>query len=437
MKRNDNGLDALVADIEGRTRLRESFLLLFVLAALAAGLLWTILTEVDDITRAPGRVVPAGDVQRVTAPDEGLIRAVFVSEGDIVDAGTALMELDSLVQSSQLDREMQRYFALQAQIARLTAEVEGLPLAFAKETAANAPELVGGEQALFAARKRELHSEIAVLERKLEQREQEQAETGLDLATARRISGLLSEQINIIAPLVEAGVEPRLTLLTLQSQHEEQSNRVARAEAGLRRGDVAAEEIRQTIEAARDRFRAEALHDLTGANAELASLRPALPALESLAARATLRSPVRGIVNNMHRRTIGATVQSGEEIIEIVPLDEDLVIEAHIRPQDIAFLGAGQQVRVKLTAYDFTRYGALDGTIRRIGANAVQPEAGDPAEFFIAEIQTDGTIYDASGQPVQIIPGMTAEVDILNGKRRVIDYLLQPVQRLREGAFND
>ena len=150
-----------------------------------------------------------------------------------------------------------------------------------------------------------------------------------------------------------------------------------------------------------------------------------------------LRAPVRGIVNRIHRRTLGGAVRPGEDLVEIVPLDDSLLVEAYVLPQDIAFLQPKQPVRVKISAYDFTRYGSLEGSILRIGANAVRRDERDEGEVFVVTVQTTGAILDADGLQVRILPGMTAEVDILAGERRVIDYLLQPLERVRSRAFRE
>jgi membrane fusion protein, adhesin transport system len=430
-------LDLLVRDLQGRTPLRASALLLTIFAVIAAVFIWAWATEIDDVTRAPGRVVPAGDVQRVQAAEAGVIRAVFVEEGDVVEAGAPLVELDALVQTSQLDREIQRALALEARIERLSAEMEGRSLAFPADLVAAAPELVTSEAALHAGRRAELLGEIAVLERRLEQRRLEQTEARSELQTAQQMRALLSEERAIIAPLVERGVEPQTTLLALRRQEEEIDGRIARAEASLARLETAFAEVEDTIEATRNRFAAEALRELSDATAELAALRPSLPALESMAARAVLRAPVAGIVNRLHRRTLGGSVRTGEEVAEIVPIDDALLVEAYVLPQDIAFLQPDQPVRVKLTAYDFTRYGSLEGRILRIGADAVRRSERDEAEVFVIVVRTEGALYDADGEQARIIPGMIAEIDILAGRRRVIDYLLQPLERVRARAFRE
>ncbi|MDT8858431.1 HlyD family type I secretion periplasmic adaptor subunit [Paracoccaceae bacterium Fryx2] len=430
-------LDRLVQEMKGRTPLRASALLFTIFAVIGAVFLWAWLTEIDDVTRAPGRIVPAGDVQRVQAAEAGVIRAVFVEEGAIVEAGAPLVELDGLAQTSQLDREVQRAIALQTRIERLSAEIEGRAPVFAAALEAAAPELVVSERALHAGRAAALASEISVLDRRREQRRQEQLEARTEIRTATRTRDILAEERAIIAPLVERGVEPQTTLLTLRRQEEEIGGRIAGAEAALARLETALAEVEDTIAATRSQFAAEALRELADATGELAALRPSLPALESMAARAVLRAPVAGIVNRLHRRTIGGAVRAGEEVAEIVPLNDTLLVEAYVLPQDIAFLRPDQPVRVKLTAYDFTRYGALEGRILRIGADAVRRSERDEAEVFVIVVRTEGALYDADGAAVRIIPGMIAEIDILAKRRRVIDYLLQPLERVRARAFQE
>ncbi len=430
-------LDTLVRELQGRTPLRASALLFTILAIIAAVILWAWLTEIDDVTRAPGRVVPAGDVQVVQAADAGVIRAILVEEGQLVAAGDPLVELDGIMQASQLDRELQRALALRARIERLSAEIEARDTVFPVDLDDQAPELVTSERALFAGRAAALTAELGVAERRLEQRHQERAEERAALASAERTAAILAEERAIIAPLVERGVEPQTSLLALRRQEEELSADLASRSARIARLGTAIAEIEDSMTATRSAFRAEALRDLTEATAELAALRPALPALETLADRAILRAPVAGVVNRLNRRTVGGTVRAGEDVAEIVPLDDALLIEAYVLPQDIAFLSPDQPVRVKLTAYDFTRYGALEGRILRIGADAVQRSERDEAEVFVVTIRTSGALLDADGAQVRIIPGMTAEIDILAGRRRVIDYLLQPLERVRDRAFRE
>lgn len=430
-------LDALAREMQGRTPLGASALLFTILGVIVAAILWASLTWIDDVTRAPGRVVPAGDVQVVQATGEGLISQVFVTEGQEVAAGDPLVELDALVQESQLDREMQRALALQARIARLSAAIEERAIVFPPDLERDAPELAASERALHLGRAAELAAQLAVLDRQRQQRLQEAEVARIEIGTAERQQAIAAEERALLEPLVERGVEPRTTLLALRQREEDLAGRIAGAQATLQGIGAALSGIDDTAAATRSRFRAEALAELSDATAELASLRPALPALQSLADRAVLRAPVRGVVNRLYRRTLGGAVRAGEDMVEIVPLDDRLLVEAYVLPQDIAFLSEGQPVRVKLTAYDFTRYGALEGRILRIGANAVRRDERDQAEVFVITVETAGAILDADGLQVRILPGMTAEVDVLAGQRRVIDYLLQPLERVRARAFRE
>jgi adhesin transport system membrane fusion protein len=233
-----------------------------------------------------------------------------------------------------------------------------------------------------------------------------------------------------MAPLVEAGVEPETSLIDLQRQEEEQISRRSSAEAALGQLDADAAEINEIVRAIETGFRANALQDLMAATDELNSLRRSLTALESLPARTTLLAVDRGVVNTLHHQTIGATVRAGENLVEIVPFDDHLQVEAYIAPRYIGLLKLNQPVRVQLTAYDVTRYGALDGRITRISANAVELGERESPEMFVAVIQTDGAILDAGGEQVRILPGMIAEIDIRAGERSVIDYLLEPIMGL-------
>lgn len=240
-----------------------------------------------------------------------------------------------------------------------------------------------------------------------------------------------------MAPLVERRMEPATTLLTLRRSEAEWQGRQVRAEAVVNRLHTGLSEIDERIRAQRKRFHSAALTDLALATAELAALKPALPALERRAARAQLHAPVRGIVNRIHRSTLGALARSGEDLIEIVPLDDTLLVEAYVRPADIAFLHAGQPVKVKITAYDFSRYGSLDGEITRIGADTITRSERNDEEVFVVEVRTENSMLDGDGIAVEIIPGMITEVDILTGRKSVLDYLIQPVVRVRDRALRE
>lgn len=429
-------LEALAQEMRGRETLRGSLLLLLILVFLIVAVAWAALTELDDVTRADGRIVPTQQVQVIQAAEQGVLQALHVAEGDLVQAGDSLMELDRTLLTSQLDQEQQRAFGLMARIARLQAEIDGHDLEFPPELVQRTPSVVRSEAALFTARREELSDRIEVLERQRMQRRQEYEEGLVDQETARTTLSLIDEEIAIIAPLVDRRVEPETTILGLRRNEAEWRGREIRAAATLVRLRSGLDEIDDRIRSVRSEVRAAALSELSIATAELAELEPRLPALIQRVTRSELRAPVRGIVNRILLTTLGGVAQAGETLLEIVPLDDTLLVEAYVRPSDIAFLYPGQPVKVKITAYDFSRYGGIDGEITRIGADAVTRPDRDE-QVFIVHVRTQTNILDADGAALEIIPGMVAEVDILAGQKTVLEYLTQPVIRVKDRALRE
>ncbi|WP_171229445.1 HlyD family type I secretion periplasmic adaptor subunit [Ruegeria sp. HKCCA4008] len=430
-------LATLAREMQGRSPVRSSLLLLVILLCLIAALLWAHLTELDDVTRVDGRIVPSGDIQLIEATEPGVLQSLHVREGQLVEKGSLLMELETTQIDSQLSQEQQRAFGLMTRIQRLRSEIDGTQLDFDVQLINGAPTVVQSETALYQGRQAELEAEIAILERQRQQKQREFEEGLVDQVMAEETLLVLAEERAIMAPLVERQMEPATTLLALRRSEAEWRGRKVRAEAVTNRLQTGLDEIDDRIQAVRSRFRSAALTDLALATAELAALQSALPALRDRASRAQVRSPVRGIVNRIHRSTIGGLARSGEDLVEIVPLDDTLLVEAYVKPEDIAFLHAGQPVKVKITAYDFARYGALDGEIIRIGADTVTRSERNDEEVFVVEIRTKSTMLDGNGIAVEIIPGMIAEVDILSGRKTVLDYILQPVVKIKDQALRE
>lgn len=317
-------LDRLAREMRGTAPWRASLLLAAIIALLVSAGLWAAWTEIDDVTRADGRIVPSGDVQVIQASEQGVVQAIHVREGEVVAAGALLMELDSTQQGAQLGQEEQRAFGLMARIARLQAEIDGRALDFAADLVARAPGVTASEAALFAGRAQALQNEITILERQRAQRREERAEAAVDALTATETLQVLAEERALMEPLVKRGIEPATTLLTLRRAEADWQGRKVRAESAQARLETALFEIDDRIAAARSRQRADTLTDLSIATAELAALRPLLPALAARAEGGQIRAPVRGIVNRLHRSTLGGLARPGEDLIELVPLDDTL-----------------------------------------------------------------------------------------------------------------
>jgi len=433
---------AFIADSGGRRGLGTSALLLVIIAFMVFAAVWAAIAEVDDVTRADGRVIPSRQVQVVQAAEGGVIEEIVVRDGDVVAAGDLLFTLDRTILASQYDQGLQRAMALRARISRLQSQIDGTDLSFAPDILAAAPAVVVTERAHFLGRAAARRADMAVLERQRDQRLQELAAVRISLTTAERMLAHIGEEIGMVAPLVRRRMEPETSLISLRRAESEWMGRRCEAETAVPRVEASLAEIDQRMDSLERNFRAESLAELATATAQLAELEPSLPALGQRVTRAEIRSPVRGVVNRVMLTTLGGVATPGQALAEIVPLDETLLIEAYIRPKDIAYIRPDQRVRVKLTAYDYTRYGALDARITRIGASATpRPNSaarGGPEEhIFIIEARTEGALLDGDGKPVDIIPGMVAEVDVLAGRKTVLQYLLRPVIRVRDRALQE
>ena len=435
--RLDQEYEAIMREAKGSGAARSSLLLFIVVALMVCFFVWAAVAEIDGVKRADGRVVPSSNVQIVQAAEPGVIRALHIRRGQVVEEGEVLLELDPTSFSSELDQQRTRLWGLTARIARLQAQIDGrTTIEFAPEVIAAVPAIVASEVALFRARQDELQAEIDVLEQQRQQRLQERQEAEVERAMARQTLVLVEAELSILRPLVQRRIEPETALIALQRTQVEVRGRSARSEAALLRLSAALAEIDDRIVAIRSRFRSEALGQLALSTAELSELRARLPAFALRVTRSEVRAPVRGTVNQIHTTTVGGVVQLGQNLVEIVPADDALLIEAYVRPSDIAFLHPGQAVRVNVTAYDFSRYGSLEGEITRIGADATRRHDRDERAFAI-EIRTRTNILDADGAALEILPGMVVEANILGRRRTVLDYMTTPIVRVKDRALRE
>lgn len=421
--------------------LAGSLLLVVILVFLITAWVWASVTELDEVTRGQGKVVPSRSLQVVESLEGGVIESIQVQRGQTVKQGDVLMVLNAGLLEGNYQESQQRYYALMARSQRLRTEVQAiddpaLPLEFPPELERQAPGRSASERELYQARLSELTGDIDVLNLRLNQKRQELAENQVSLETARSAISLTQDERAIMEPLVRQGLEPETTLLQLRRTDLELRGEVERTGYAAKRLSGAVQEVEAERQALYRKFRAQALSELSEVTSRMAELEQTLPARANQIARAIIRSPVDGIVNTLHVNTLGSVAGPGAPLAEIVPLDDNLLVEAYIRPKDIGFLYPGQLVRIKLTAYDFARYGGLDGKLTMIGADAV--EVPDSEELmYPVRVTTGDILTDADGEPLTIIPGMVAEVGILSGKRTVMAYLMEPVVKVRDRALRD
>ncbi len=411
-------------------------LLLVILCCFIAVVVWAHLTALDQVTRGQGKVIPSGELQVVQNLEGGIISEILVQEGDRVEAGQVVLRLDQTVFTGDFNRLRQRYFAAQARISRLMGESELVRPAFTAETRDGAAEIVARELTLFDARWSQLQAELSVLQSRLLQRRQALAEAKLAAANAERSVTVAQREYSMIEGIVKRGLEPEMHLIESEKGLVAAESERDIARLSLLRHQSALEEVRLEIAATRSRFQARSSEELTKARQEYTEVVEALPAHRDKLARTSILAPTDGIVNQVLVSTIGGVAQPGQSLVEIVPDDDRLLAEVAIEPSQIGFVYVGQPARVKLTAYDFTTYGSLKGQVTHISPDAIEDERGNAR--YLAHVRvTENILTDDDGDTLPILPGMVAEVDILTGKRTILQYLLQPLAALKDDALRD
>lgn len=426
----------MAREMSGRESSRNSVILFVVILLLVTLGVWAYLTELDRVTRGEGRVVSAMQNQNVQAAEGGVILRRYVSEGGLVDQGDMLFEIDPIDASSELNRMLQRKAALQIKEVRLRAEIAGADMTIPSELRALAPSVALSEESLFQARRTELAGALNILEQRRVQREQDLREAESRIETLENTLGLIAQEIDIMEPLVQQAIASEMRLLELRRERETTSGSQSSAytaEASARAGIM---EIENEIQNRKDDYILTSMEELSSTVADLSEIEEALPAQEERVTRTVVRSPVRGIVNQLNFRTSGGYVNRGDVMAEIVPTEDDLIIEAQIAPADISNIRLDDLVRIRFSAYDSSRYGTVDGRVTQISADAIRDQDTDETHYLI-DVAIEGDITLENGTTVTFLPGMTATVDVLSGKRTVLEYIWQPVARIQELALRD
>jgi adhesin transport system membrane fusion protein len=398
--------------------------------------IWAHFAVLDEVTRGLGQVIPSQRVQEIQNLEGGILQEIAVSEGQIVEKGDILVRIDNEAAASFYRDAYSKSLEHKAAIARLEAELEGWrEIVFPEDVMQSAPLVIQGQASIAAAKRQQQQVELRVLENQREQKikeVQEMVQRRQNLESSLRVA---MEQRDIARPLMEKKVYPRVDYLTLEQKVISLRGEIDSLALNIPRARFAAEEARERIRQREAEYRSEALEEMNRRQVELRSLQETLSAGGDRVTRTDVRSPVRGTVKKININTIGGVVKPGESIMQIVPLDDTLLIEARIRPQDIAFLHPGQKATVKITAYDFSVYGGLEGKVEQISADTIQDNDGN--SFYLVKLRTRASAIQYRGEQLPIIPGMMATVDILTGKKTVLDYLLKPILKARQNALRE
>lgn len=409
-------------------------LLFFIIAILWAH--WAILNEV---TIGEGHVIPSQHVQIVQNFEGGIIKKIAVHEGEVVKTGQVLLQLENSNSVANLGELRAKYYGLLGAVSRLRAEAHQKPLTFPPELLAENRKIAERERRLYMAQQSDLQGKIAVIEQQVDQKQQEL--DGLKSSEKNLVRGvhLLKEQISINEPLVKTGVVPRIDYLKLQGNLNDKVSQLDNVKSAIQQAQAALREANRRIEEQYLGFRSDAQKELTQQQTQLEAVEQGIYAAQDRVQRTEVRSPVRGIVKTVKVNTIGGVVKPGMDLVEIVPIDDTLLVEAKIRPRDIAFIRPNQSAVVKISAYDFSVYGGLKAKVERISADTIsaKDDLGRTERYYKIIVRTDKNYLGTKQHPLPIIPGMVATVDILTGKKSVLDYLLKPILKARERALTE
>ena len=401
---------------------RKADIILYTIALFwLIALIWSSVASLEEVTRGEGRVIASSKMQIIQNLEGGIVQEIFVQTGDQVTNSQPLIKLEDIKFKSELLSIKQNKAALEANINILSAESQGVTPEFEATFEANYPELVGRELELYAARKITHSESIEILEKKLKRLK-------VQSDAAKENLNLIEREKNIVEPLVEQGVEAEMELIRIEQRMNEAQSNILQVDAEIEANDA-------QLKAEESNFIEQAREKLQEVEKEYNNLVESLPAYEDRLARTLVRAPMNAIVNRLLVNTVGGVIQPGSPLIELVPVDDELVVEVEISPKDIAYVIVGQRASIKLTAFDFSKFGALDGYVTKVSADSLTKEDG--SIWYLCQASVPVNMITTMGKSIQIQTGMVAQVDIISGEKTVLQYLLQPVTKVANEAFRE
>ena len=405
---------------------------------LAAGV-WASCAQVDEITVGHGRVIPSSKIQVVQNLEGGIVAEILIEPGQVVAKGQPLMRIDDTRFSSSYLEGAAKDDALRARIARLEAEAQLGRFNPPQDLTRDKPDLMRQEKAVYESRYNDLQANLAVLRQQREQRIHELAETQAHAVQLQHSYELVEQELQIVRSAADNNVFPKVDLLRLERQANDLKGELEVARLSVPRLEAAQSEVRQKADQVIAEFRSVASRELSEARAEQSMASASKLELQDRLARTTVRAPLAGTIKQVKINTVGGVVQPGMDLVEIVPLEDTLLVEARVRPADIAFLRPGLEAMVKLTAYDFSIYGGLEGTVEHISADTIVDERPgmQPESYYLVRVRTAHASRGGGDKHLKIIPGMQASVDIRTGRRTVLHYILKPILRAKQTALRE
>lgn len=400
---------------------------------------WASFAEVDEIARGDGKVIPASKTQIIQASEAGVVQEIAVKIGQVVRKNDLIIRLDNTLNTSSLGEQQAKSRALEVRIARLKYEQSGNlagPFPCPADIQSVAPQICDNEQKLLIARRENFDNKLSVLKSRLDQREKELDEA---VANSERLTKNLvvsDEEAKLVGSMVKKGLMARTEQIRVEREQTELNGQLNLSGETVKKIRSTITEAQLQVEELGLQLQQEALDELTQALAELSVVDETIRGATDKVARTDIRSPVDGIVNTLELNTVGAFVQPGSVVAGIVPTSETLLVEARVSPRDVAFIRPDQEALIKVTAYDFSIFGGIEGKVSNITADSlVDEKTGEP--FYQVRVATDKSTLERDGKAYSIIPGMICSVDIKTGRKTILSYLLKPINKARQEAMSE
>lgn len=425
-------------DMTRRSRITPNLLLIVIAIFFTAAFAWATHAPLDEVVRGMGKIIPSSEIKRIQNFEGGIVKEILVREGEKVTKNQPLILLDQTQMTSRFREQQSNQLDQILAIARLEAELAGKDaIVFPAEVRDQKPHLLGNQTELLRSRAANRQAALSVLEFDRQQRVQELKELKSRLGYLQNNHALLQKEVEMTRSMVTKGAASEMDLLRSQRQLMEVSGQIADARIAIPKVTATLEASTHRIEEEENNHRAKILEELNAIRTEMEGRKEKLPALEDQMNRTSVRSPVDGTVQRVLVTTLGEAVGPGMEMLEIVPREDTLLVEAKVVPQDIAFLHPGQNADVKITAYDYSIYGSMTGKVEHISADAITDEK-QKLSYYLIKVRTDSaSLTSKNGKKLPIIPGMVAEVDVLTGKKTVFEYIVNPIIKTARGALRE
>lgn len=415
-----------------QTPVKARELLYLVSIVLFLLIVWAYFAEIDEVAKGDGKVIPSQQLQVLQSYDGGIVQNILVEEGQTVEAGQVLLRVDPTRFLSSLEENTTQFAALAAKVQRLSALTQGSPLRFNRELFKKAPKIVENERKLYNSNLAELDEVAAGSDSRITQRRQDVEEERASLSQYENMLVLSKKELAVTKPLLASGAVSEIEILRLERQVVELEGNITKSNVAIERGLNAIEEVIIAKEESRLKLINRWNQELTDATAEMARLQQSQTSLQDVVSQADIKSPINGTVQRLLINTVGGVITPGSEVVELIPQDDKLIVEAKISPKDIAFIRKGQPAILKFSAYDFSIYGGMSAEVQHISADAITNDKNET--YYLIRLATQKNVTDESWT---ILPGMIVQVDILTGKKTVLNYILSPLFNVTSSALRE